>query len=82
MFEVNGSHLLKNVQRPNLKRLIIRPPLTSMTSERTHLSWENLVSLPYVLKIMSFLYNSFHFLQKVPGSVVRHLSNAARISYV
>ena len=71
--------LLKNVQRPNLKRLIIQPPLTS---ERPHLSWENLVSLPYVLKIMSFLYNSFHFLQKVPGSVVRHLSNAARISYV
>lgn len=74
--------LLKNVQRPNLKRLIIQPPLTSMTSERPHLSWENLVSLPYVLKIMSFLYNSFHVLQKVPGSVVRHLFNAARISYI
>ena len=71
--------LLKNVQRPNLKRLIIQPPLTS---ERPHLSWENLVSLPYVLKIMSFLYNSFHVLQKVPGSVVRHLFNAARISYI
>ena len=31
---------------------------------------------------MSFLYNSFHVLQKVPGSVVRHLFNAARISYI
>ena len=64
-----------------MKRLIIQPPLTSMTSKRPHLSWENSVSLPYVLEITSFLYNYFYVLQKVPGSVVRHLSNAAHISY-
>ena len=77
------SFYSKNVQRLDLKRLIIQPPLTSMTSKRQHLSLENTVSIPHVLKITLFLYNSFYVLQKVPGSVVRHhLSNAAHISCI
>ena len=83
MFEVNGRViLLKKLFRDQIWKDRSFDHLWPRWPRKGHIYHGKIQFLSHMCWKYRLILYHFHILQKVPGSVVRNLSNAARISYI